>query len=69
MKKKRYLGKTSSSNSLLPVFESLAKEYGGVFKDFKFDFSNNPEGLHQLRNALGNPKWFDLLVDNEKENE
>lgn len=61
--KKRYIGTTSSSNSLLPVFESVAERYGGEFKDFKFDFTNNPEGLEKLRNALGNPKWFDDLVN------
>ena len=43
-------------------FESVAKLYGGEFKDFKFDFKNNPEGLEQLRNALGNPGWFKNLV-------
>lgn len=56
------IGTTNSSNSLLPIFESVAKLYGGEFKDFKFDFKNNPEGLEQLRNALWNPEWFENLV-------
>ena len=56
------LGTTGSSNSLLPVFESVAQLYGGEFKDFKFDFTNNPEGLEQLRNALGNPEWLKNLI-------
>ena len=58
----KYLGTTGSSNSLLPVFESVAQQYGGEFKDFKFDFTNNPEGLEKLRNALGNPEWFENLI-------
>ena len=58
----KYLGTTGSSNSLLPVFESVAQLYGGEFKDFKFDFTNNPEGLEQLRNALGNPEWLKNLI-------
>ena len=63
MDSEEYLGTTNLNNSMLPVFETVAQRYGGEFKNFKFDFKNNPEGLEQLRNALGNPEWFNDLIE------
>ena len=53
---------TSSKNSLLPVFEAVAQNYGGEFKNFKFDFSNSPEGFDWLRKDLCNPVWLVSLL-------
>ncbi len=63
-RKPGYFGITGPTNSVLPFIESVAEMYGGRFniEKMKFDFSDNPEGLEEMKKDYDNAEWINRFI-------